>query len=257
MSERPAPADVVAIVRDVFDDALMGAYLFGSATMDGLRPHSDLDVLAVLDRRSGTDERSQILARVAEISGSRAVAGPSRPVELTLVVQADVRPWRYPPRQETLYGEWLRDDYEAGFVPEPGPNPDLATVLTMVLANGRALHGPPASDVLDPVPIEDLRRAMIDTLPELLTDLETDRNVALTLARTWYTLETDQIVSKHVAADWTLARLPADLRPPLEQARDVYIGSAPDTGLDVPRLRAYATWLLPRIGKAARAAARP
>ena len=31
---------------------------------------------------------------------------------MSVVVEADVKPWRYPPGQEFLYGEWLRDIYE-------------------------------------------------------------------------------------------------------------------------------------------------
>jgi streptomycin 3"-adenylyltransferase len=60
-------------------------------------------------------------------------AGPARPVELSVVVENDVRPWRYPPRQEFMDGEWLRDTYEPGGAPQPEPAPDLSVLITMVL----------------------------------------------------------------------------------------------------------------------------
>ena len=40
-------ARVVALVRDVLGPNAVGAYLFGSAVLGGLKPRSDLDVLAV------------------------------------------------------------------------------------------------------------------------------------------------------------------------------------------------------------------
>lgn len=247
MTERPTPAEIVARVLAVLGDALLAAYLFGSATMGGLKPHSDLDVLGVLSRRMTTRERRELVARMLEISGSRARRGPARPVELTLVVEPDVRPWRYPPRAEFLYGEWLRAEYEAGLVPEPAASADLATVLTMVRANGRVLAGPPPAKLLERVPPQDLRRALVDSLPGLLADLETDHNVALTLARVWLTLATGEIAPKSVAASWALERLPSELHPPLIWARDVYLGRAADQPLDVPAVRDLAQHILGRV----------
>jgi streptomycin 3"-adenylyltransferase len=52
--------------------------------------------------------------------------------------------------------------------------------------------------------------------------------VVLTLARIWTTLETGAIRSKDGAADWVLARLPAEHRPVLERARAIYLGEAPE-----------------------------
>ena len=106
--------EVVAIVRDVLGEALIGAYLHGSAVLGGLRPTSDVDVLAVIDRRTTEPERGALVDRLLEVSGRRARRGPGRPIELTILVQSDVRPWRHPPRVEFLYGEWRRNDYEAG-----------------------------------------------------------------------------------------------------------------------------------------------
>ena len=61
-----------------------------------------------------------IVARLLEISGRRAYRGPARPVELTIVRAAEVRPWHFPPTVDLLYGEWLRDEFERGSVPGPG-----------------------------------------------------------------------------------------------------------------------------------------
>ena len=209
-------------------EALVGAYLHGSAVLGGLRPTSDVDVLVVIDRVTGLEECRAIVDRLLGISGRRAYRGPGRPVELTIVVASEIRPWRYPPRAEFQYGEWLRDAYESGITPEPGPSPDLAPLVAMTLAGAAAgqqpLLGPPATDVFDPVPAADLRRAILAGVPGLLADLKTDtRNVLLTLARIWSTLETGQLQSKDAAAGWAIERLPQPRRAMLGRARSMYL----------------------------------
>ncbi len=136
-----------------------------------------------------------------------------------MVVQSDVRPWRYPPRVEFQYGEWLRDDYAAGVIPSPTTSSDLAPLLTMVLQADRPLSGPPPAEVLDPVPPSDLRRAIVEGVPALVDELETDtRNVVLTLVRIWATLATGQVTSKDAAADSALARLSQEHRAVVARA---------------------------------------
>src|SRR4029453_17534011 len=120
-------------VRAVLGDDALGAYLFGSAVMGGLRPRSDLDVLVVGRRPTSRDEKRRLIDGFMAISGSRATAGPARSLEVTVVVQSDVRPGRYPPRLDIQYGDWFRSDYESGNdTPWNTPNPDLAVPLTPV-----------------------------------------------------------------------------------------------------------------------------
>jgi streptomycin 3"-adenylyltransferase len=79
--------------------------------------------------------------------------------------------------------------------------------------------------LLDPIPGADLRRAMTDELEPLLGDLDADtRNIILTLARIWATVETGEIHPKDVAADWVFERLPPEHRPVVERARAIYLG---------------------------------
>jgi streptomycin 3"-adenylyltransferase len=233
----PAPpvpelaAEVVRIVREQLGGGVLGAYLHGSAVLGGLRATSDVDILVVLDRPTTDIERFAITDQMLEISGRRARRGPGRPVELTLVVQSEVRPWHYPPMSEMQYGEWLRDEYVGGLVPAPERSPDLAPLITMVLAGNRPLFGPPPAEVLDPVPIGDVRRAIVAGIPALFRDIETDtRNVLLTLARIWSTLATNEIRSKDAAADWAIEVLPRQHRPLLSLARDTYVEGIDDPG---------------------------
>jgi streptomycin 3"-adenylyltransferase len=211
----------VGLVRDVLGPELLGTYLHGSAVLGGLVPASDLDILAVTRRSLDERKRRALLAGLLEISG---LTHTIRPVELTVVVQSEVRPWRTPPIGDFLYGEWLRDELETGRPPRPGPMPDLALVLTVVLAGDHPLTGPSPAELLDPVPHTDLVRASVEGIPGLLADLDDDtRNVLLTLARIWTTLATGEIKTKDAAADWAMAHLPPKHRPVLEHARHLYL----------------------------------
>lgn len=58
------------------------------------------------------------------------------------------------------------------------------TVINQVRKNGINLSGPKATEVLEPVPMTDIRRAIKESLPGLIADIKGDeRNVILTLAR--------------------------------------------------------------------------
>jgi predicted nucleotidyltransferase len=224
----PGQTDAVlqALTDSVEAAVVQGVYLYGSAIVGGLRPDSDLDLFAVIGRGLTLAERRTLVDRLLPISG-RDTRPPSwRPVELTAVVGSEVRPWRYPPRFEFQYGEWLRDEFLRGALePRPSSNPDVAVLVTMVLAHGEVLLGPPAAELLEPVPRGDLVRAMVDEIPGLLDDIDSDtRNVLLTLARMWTTVATGEVRSKDAAAHWAAQRLPEVHRLPLQRARAGYLG---------------------------------
>lgn len=245
---------VVRLVHEVLGEDVIGAYLHGSAVLGGLRPASDVDVFVVTRRSATSQERMVLVDGLLEVSGRRARRGPARPVELTAVVQSDVRPWRYPPVCDFQYGEWLRDEYERGELPSATPSPDLAPLVTMVLLGNSPLFGPPPAEVLDPVPHDDLLRAVVAGVPELLAELEDDtRNVLLTLARIWTTLATGVIRSKDAAAEWALGHLPPEHRPPLALARAAYLGDEDERWDDLlPRARSHAELVVVEIERLAR-----
>jgi predicted nucleotidyltransferase len=240
---------VLEVVGEVLGRDMIGAYLHGSAVLGGMRATSDIDLLGVTRRQMSARQRRDLVDGLLEISGVRARRGPARPVELTIVLQDDVRPWRYPPRQEFLYGEWLRDLYESGAVPEPELNPDLAVLIAIALRGNMALAGPPPADVLDPPPPDDIVRGAVHGLPQLIGDLDTDtRNVLLTLARIWMTVATGQIVRKDAAADWALNRLPPEHRPVLAKAREVYLhGHEEERWSDSTAIHRFADYVIEAI----------
>lgn len=144
----------------------LGVYLYGSAVDGGLRTHSDLDLFAVVPAGLAAHQRDALVAGLVAISRRDLRPTAWRPLELTMVRADGVRPWSYPPPLELQYGEWMRARFEAGErAPWPSVSPDLAVAVTAVRQSGRTLLGPPAAELLDPVPPADLVRAMTDETP--------------------------------------------------------------------------------------------
>lgn len=250
MEQRQA---VVRLVDEVIGPGALGAYLHGSAVHGGLKPASDLDILVVSERSLTDRERRTLVDGLFPISGPGAGA---RSIELTVVVQGQVRPWRFPPIGDFLYGDWLRDEIRASGPPQPAPMPDLAIVIALVLDGNHPLTGPPPAELLDLVPRADLVRASVSGIPGLLEDLPGDaRNVVLTFARIWGTLASGEIMSKDAAADWALAQLPPEHQPVLEHAKRLYLTSsyADETWSDElkARVRPHVDAVLAEIDKLA------
>lgn len=233
------PPDILAQVQQAcgvlarhLAEGLRGIHLFGSAVDGGLHPHSDIDLLATVDAPLPEATRRALMAELLTVSQEPSASGPWRPLEVTVVVRSEVVPWRHPARRELQFGEWLRADLQAGVVEPPMLDHDLAILLTKAQQHSIALMGPPVVQLLDPVPREDMRQALADTIaqwnqPE---DWQGDeRNVVLALARIWYSAGTGLITSKDAAAAWALERLPAPWRPALDHARAAYLGLAEDT----------------------------
>jgi streptomycin 3"-adenylyltransferase len=223
------------IVEELLGSEIVAVYLFGSAVNGGLRINSDVDVLVVVNHSLPELTRRQLTDRLMLISGKIGNANAVRPLEVTVISYSDVMPWQYPPKNEFLYGEWLRDEFENGQIPEPTYDPDLAIVLAQIRKDSVALFGPDASDILPPVPMTDIRRAIKESLPGLIEGIKGDeRNVMLTLARMWLTVTVGEISPKDVAAEWAIPRLPKEHATLLGLARKAYRGEYVDKweGLD-------------------------
>jgi len=227
---------VVALVRDVLGPHAVGAYLFGSAVLGGLQPRSDLDVFAVSKRRTTPEEKQRLVDRLLAISGRSTPQGMWRRVELTIVVESEIKPWRYPPRRDFQYGQRFRAAFESGNL-SPWPtttDPDLAALITMVILANSPVLGPPPAEIFDRIPHEDLLRAIVGDIDSLLGNLDSDtRNVILTLVRIWSTVATGVIRSKDAAADWALDRLAEEHRTVLARARAIYLGEEEERWDDI------------------------
>lgn len=218
------------ILHRTLGDALIGAYLHGSAVTGGLQLQSDIDLLAVVESELTESQRSDLLTGLLCLSG-RHPAAPEGPrcLEVVIFCRSDLARGDYPARAEFVYGEWLRDSFEAGEKPMPERNPEYSLVVAQAYQESVPLLGPPRNELLTEVSLEYVRQAMRDGLPDLLNGLRGDeRNVLLTLARMWHTANTGKFVTKDTAASWAIPRLSGQYATTLDYARRAYIGEITD-----------------------------
>lgn len=215
---------------DILGDGLLAVYLHGSAVSGGLRPQSDIDLLAVVDRGLTVGERAALLSSLLRLSARHpAVPGGRRCLEVMVFTRPDLADNLFPARAEFVYGEWLRDAFEAGETPMPSQDPVFTLVLAQAWQEARTLFGPDRNMLLPEISAVTVRRAMHDLLPTLLEGLQDDtRNVLLTLARMWHTASSRAFVSKDEAALWAIPRLARDKALTLAHAREAYLGEVAD-----------------------------
>lgn len=212
----------------------IGAYLYGSAVLSELHPDSDLDFLIFTDRPLTTSIREQLTRELLRLSGRPH--SDKRPVELSVVNRHDIMPRRFPPRFEYMYGEWLRDDMERGYVPQPFADPDNAVLLWQARMHSLPLteESPAIESLLPPIPFSEICLAIREALPNLLASIKGDeRNVLLTLSRMWYTAATRELTSKDNAALWAESRVPEPFATLLAKARNAYLGNVVDDWTNV------------------------
>jgi streptomycin 3"-adenylyltransferase len=226
------------LVKEVFGQDLLGMYVYGSSIVWGLQKYSDIDLFVVSNRATTREEKAKLATALLKISGIY-MKSEKLPIEMTIVEKSEMNPWHYPPRFDFQYGDWLRKQFEHGNI-EPWPAkemPDLALLVTQILLASNTLMGANPDQLLCKVPYKDFMAAIIDALPNLMSDLDSDvRNVLLTFARTWSTVATDAIRSKPAAADWVINRLPEKYRPVMERAKAICKGEEKEHWDDIQGL---------------------
>lgn len=230
--------DSLELLKMILGPNLLGIYLYGSALVGGLQKYSDLDLFVVTNRTTTDAEKAKLIANLLQISGVY-MQSTKPPIEMTIVEKKSINPWQYPPYFDFQYGDWLRNEFESGMI-EPWPTkemPDLAIIVTQVLLKSKTLYGAEPKQLLAQVPFRDFMTAMISDLNRLTIDIQSDtRNVLLTLARIWSTVETNAIRSKPSAADWVIEHLPAEYQPVLKRAKSICIGAENEYWQDMETL---------------------
>lgn len=219
-----------AVLEEHLGTTIRAIHLFGSAVCGGLKPFSDVDLLVTVDARPSDTARMALMRGLLSVSAPPGRDPLLRALEVTVLVHADVVPWRYPPRREAQFGEWLREEVEAGHCEDPVADHDLAILLTQARDNSLPLFGVEAAALFDPVPSGDLARALRDTVAQWNAPEDwkgDERNVVLALARIWYTAATGLITSKDAAAAWLLVREQRNSSV-LTQALAAYLGRESD-----------------------------
>jgi len=222
-------ADVNALLQLLLDRAraalgpnLVGIYLYGSLSSGDFDPDSSDVDFVVATARTLPDETVRALARVhAEIAASG------------LPWSRRLEGWYLPPQALRRHDPADLSHPTIGVDWDFGPadlGADWVIQRHIVREQGVVVWGPPPADLIDPVPPDELRRAVVETAigfwahqlegpePEWLRTREYQAFAILTMCRILYTLEHGAIASKPVAAAWSREVLDAEWVPQVERA---------------------------------------
>ncbi|MCT8265360.1 aminoglycoside adenylyltransferase family protein [Proteus terrae] len=210
-------------LKRIFRDNLDAIYLHGSSVSGGLKPTSDIDLLVIVKAALSKDEKKLLIEDLLATSGRYPYDKLGRrPLEIAIFVGDQLQSSQYPARCEFIYGEWLRDTFEQGISSVEHDDPEYTLMLAQAKKDSKLLWGD--SFILPEIGIQQIRKALLDSLPNLISSIEGDeRNVVLTLARMWFTMSSGKFVSKDVAANWSINKIPNEFIEIITVARDEYL----------------------------------
>ncbi|WP_311752716.1 aminoglycoside adenylyltransferase family protein, partial [Proteus columbae] len=125
-------SDTLLILENHLGETIQAVHLFGSAVDGGLKPFSDIDLLITVSTPLGESTRVALMSDLLLVSAFPGTDAKRRALEVTILAQKDVVPWRYPARRQMQFGEWLRHDINAGIFEPAMTDHDLAILLTKV-----------------------------------------------------------------------------------------------------------------------------
>ncbi|TVR76230.1 MAG: DUF4111 domain-containing protein [Sphaerobacteraceae bacterium] len=227
----PVPSNVrlqlerlVSGFQTILQSNLRGVYLHGSLAMDCFNPAlSDIDLLVRVRGELAPDDERRLIALLLEISSHPA------PIELSVLSDADLSPWRYPTPYTMHFSEDWRASSDHGHgQPADRLDPDLAAHITVLRARGVLLSGEEIESVFPEVPASDF-------VDSLLRDVSWARQrissqpvyAVLNLPRVLRYLIDGSVISKREAGEWALGRMSGgEDRSVLDAALRYYRGDA-------------------------------
>ncbi len=242
-------AGLVSCLREQLPD-LCGIYLHGSLAMGCFNPaRSDLDVLVISKDALSLELCPKLTTAILDISGQ------PHPLEISMLSQADLNPWRHPcPYQFHFSEDWrarFMNALRTGTMPWDSGfriDPDLAAHITITKHYGLCLYGLPIDEVFPDIPPEDylnsIRQDVLDALGNVVNNPVYG---ILNCCRVLAFIQQDLVCSKREGGLWALQRLPDDLQPVVQQALDIYSGKLQDSGFDDPSLDSFVAHVKPQL----------
>lgn len=181
-------------LHDVLADQLRAVYLVGSLAMDDFRPgYSDIDMLAISHMPLKPAQKRAVVRAVETLDC------PARGLEFVL--------YDRPPEFEINLNTGPRMPRQVSF--DPASEPAHWFVLDVAIAREHAvpLAGPPAREVLPPMPEERIDAALHASLDWHAEHEPGSRNAVLNACRAWRYAEERVWCSKSGAAAWAADRL--------------------------------------------------
>jgi predicted nucleotidyltransferase len=229
VADPPTPYldELVARLRRVAGDRLVGVWLMGSAALGDFDPRrSDLDVQAVTSERLPLAEREAIVAALEH----ETLPVPARGLEFVLYAREDLEHAAY----ELNLNTGPRMDRHVSFDADGDPRFWFVIDLSIGREHARALTGPPAADVFPSLTRPLIAASLRQAMEFFAAEDPSGAQLVLAACRTWAWAAEGRWLSKGEAADWAQARLddPAPVidaaarRPVTAAAREAVVARA-------------------------------
>ena len=232
----PVRAQIKRFVRDtraILGENLAGIYLHGSLALGCFNPdRSDIDLLVVI-RQPMAPETKRLMAGLM-----LAQSGAPRPLEVSWVLEMELKRWRHPFPYDLHFSESWRERFEANltrldwevWLSREKLDRDLAAHFTILLRRGGVvLYGPPVQQIFPVVPVADYIDALFCDFEPCRDRIGDDPVYSvLNLLRVCLFLLEGEISSKEEAGRWGMRNLPdAELRAIAATALGIYAGNEP------------------------------
>ncbi|MDM1352468.1 DUF4111 domain-containing protein [Myroides marinus] len=212
------------LVIDTLGISLKAIYLYGSYVDGGLKHKSDIDFFVVVDTKLTQENKQLLINELLLLSGAIDNKENKRYLEITIVNQEEFSNLNLPIHREFQYGEWLREAFLSGYIPERTLDQDLTILLRQIKQSSLTLYGILANELLPIISDNDFKLAILSLFPLIIEELEQDTtNVILTLSRMLYSLKTGKITSKDKAVDYTLSYVPKEFSLLLTDSKNRYL----------------------------------
>jgi predicted nucleotidyltransferase len=213
-------ADLTASVQAVLDDNFKGAYLHGSFAVGDADEDSDVDFLVVVVEPPNGDEvisLNRVHAALYERDGywPKHLEGSYAPAAALRRFTLGQPMWHYLDNGSRRL--------------ELSNHDDTNVVRWSLREYGIALAGPPASELVDEIPVENLKREIAAVVEDWGNKLLEDRDslkdawrqpyVVLSFCRMLHSLATGRVESKVAGARWALTALDADWHGLIERSQ--------------------------------------
>ncbi|HEX2990617.1 MAG TPA: aminoglycoside adenylyltransferase domain-containing protein, partial [Anaerolineales bacterium] len=207
--------------KGILQHQFIGMYLHGSLATGGFDQGSDIDVAIVTKEEVSEETFFSLRAMHAQLA---TLNSPwSTQLEVTYLPLAELRQSVPPdilhPHIDRGRGEVLK---------KIRPESDWSILRHNLRERGIVVIGPSPKSLIDPVPPQDLRKAVMEGVPIWFSPILADPSeiakrgyqsfFVLTICRMLYTLKYDDILHKQAAAEWALSNLEPKWKLLIERA---------------------------------------
>jgi predicted nucleotidyltransferase len=208
-------------VKEILADQLVGMYLFGSLANGDFDEASDIDVLFVTNKEiseSAFSSLKETHSRINKLDSLWAIQLEVSYIPKDVLRRHDPNN-KVHPHMDRGAGEilhWMSHESD--------------WIIQRYILRERGVHiiGPDLKMLIDPVSADERRRAVANVLPLWTDRILEDPSIinkrgyqsycVLSLCRMLYTLQTGEIISKRIAADWANNNIDPRWHPLIERA---------------------------------------